>query len=256
MPKNEPPKPAIPFVGRAKELGRLRQWHRQRKLVLILGAPGVGKTTLVAQAGRSLSLLVCPQSERLSDICASLEAQLGLAPANAHLISRKNRLLPALAERGQAVVFDAVGWTTPMLSSFFECVAGRVPVWIVSRSEHPWDTGHVWPLLSRFERLELHPFHPAETRELVERGVAAGQFPAAVLDTVEQLHQLAVGNPQVLCELLEGLASGRYDPHKRFDLKLLALDRRIGHLTATPFTGCGAASARSAKPARPAPRRA
>jgi hypothetical protein len=30
--------------------------------------------------------------------------------------------------------------------------------------------------------------------------------------------------------LIEGLATGHYDPHKKFDLRLLDLDRRIQHL--------------------------
>ena len=33
--------------------------------------------------------------------------------------------------------------------------------------------------------------------------------------------------PRVWCGLLEGLGSGRYDPHRLFDLKMLDLDRRI-----------------------------
>ncbi len=227
---NEPAKPVFPFVGREKELARLRELHRERRHVLILGADGVGKSALVAHAKQMLPLLVCPRSERLSEICAALESQLGLEATGAHLMARKSRLLRALAGCRQAVVFDGVGWTTPKVGSFFECVSERVPVWIVSRSDHAWDIGRIWPLLSRFERVELHPFHPAETRELMARGVTAGQFAADVLDAVAQLHHLAAGNPRVLCELLEVLAGGRYDLRKRFDVKMLELDHRIRHL--------------------------
>jgi len=166
----------------------------------------------------------------LTDVFTSLEQQLGLASEDRRLVQRKQRLLKAVAAAGKTVVFDAVGWTTPKLSSFLGCVSERVPIWMSTRSAHPWDIGHFWPFLWRFERIEIHPFHLAETRALVGATVRAGRVPAAVLDAVERLHQLAAGSPKVLCELLEGLATGRYDPHKVFDLTLLNLDRRIHQL--------------------------
>jgi hypothetical protein len=222
--------PPLPFVGREKEMARLRQLHRQRKCVLVLGSAGVGKSALVARAAVGLPLLVCPESERLTDIYGSLENQLGLEAGGQHLVARKNRLLRVLAERGEGVVFDGVAWTTPKLNSFFACVSERVPVWIAARSGLARDIGHVWPLLSRFERVELRPLHPAETRQLVDLAASEGQVPAVALEAVEQLHHLSAGNPRVLGELLAGLASGHYDPHKHFDLELLDLDRRIRQL--------------------------
>ena len=227
----------LPFVGRGKEAARLQQLHAQRKHVLILGPAGVGKSALIRHAACCLPLLVCPQSERLSGICTSLEAQLGLCGTEQRLPERKRRLLRAVTEMGKTVVFDAVGWTTPKLSAFLGCVSQRVPVWIATRSEHSWDIGHFWTLLVRFARLELHPFHLAETRALVAAAVGAGQVPDAALDAIKRLHHLAAGLPRVLCELLDGLAKGRYDPHRRFDLKLLDLDRRIEKLLVADESG-------------------
>jgi hypothetical protein len=234
---NEPRKLALPFVGRIKEIARLRQLNKQRKHVLILGPEGVGKSALVARLRESLGLRVCPASERLSEICEVLERELKLDESDLHLVRRKNRLLKSLTGTKRAVVFDGVSWTTPKISSFFDCMSERVPVWICARSEHAWDLGHFWQFLWKFERVELHPFHLADTRALVEAAGYTEQIPAAALDVVERLHHLSAGNPQVLCELLDGLAGGRYDPHKLFDLKLLDLDRRIKQLntTATPL---------------------
>jgi predicted ATPase len=230
---NEPRKLALPFVGRIKEVARLRQLHKQRKHVLILGPEGVGKSALVARLRDSLNLRICPASERLSEICEALERELKLDESDLHLVRRKNRLLKSLTGTKRAVVFDGVSWTTPKISSFFDCVSERIPVWICARSEHAWDLGHFWQFLWKFERVELHPFHLADTHALVEALADTGQIPAAALDVVERLHHLSAGNPQVLCELLDGLAGGRYDPHKLFDLKLLDLDRRIKQLNAT-----------------------
>ena len=223
----------MPFVGRAKELAQLQRLHAQRKHVLILGPAGVGKSALIQHAASSLPVLVCPQSERLSDICNSLESQLGLDSADQKLVQRKQRLLQAITQAGSTVVFDGVGWATPKVCSLLNCVSERVPAWICSRSDFSWDIGHLWVSLSRFMRVELHPFRLADTRAMVEAAVQSGQVGIATLDAVEHLHRLAAGIPQVLCELLEGLATGRYDAHKLFDLRLLNLDRRIQHLATT-----------------------
>ena len=218
---------ALPFVGRRKEVARLERLHAERQHALILGPAGVGKTALIHHAARRLPLLVCPQSVRLSELVGALENQLGREAGKQHLIPRKNRVLRALAGAQRTVVFDGVGWTTPRLSSFLECVMERAAVWMVTRSEHSWDIGHVWLRLGHFERVELQPFHPAETRELVAAAVAAGLIPGEALNIAEWLHRRSNGSPLVVRELLEELATGHYDLSNPHALKLLDLDRRI-----------------------------
>ncbi len=120
-----------------------------------------------------------------------------------------------------------MGWISPRLSSFIESVTERAPVWICARSEHPWDIGHFWPLLVRFARVELRPFHASETHALVEAAVAAGGVPAATLGIVEWLQRRSGGNPLVLRELFEELATGKYDLTNPRALRRLDLDRRI-----------------------------
>ena len=222
----------IPFTGRGKELSRLKQLHAQRRHVLILGPAGVGKSALIRQSRELPGLCVCPNSERLSEICEALEREFQLEPGGLHLLRRKNRLLDKLKGTHRTVVFDGVVWTTPKLAGFIENVSTRVPVWICARSEHPWDIGHIWPLLARFEKIEIKPFHPAETRALIASAVALGIVPLRTADAVDRLHRLGAGNPRVLCDLLNQLAGGRYDPRKKFDLRLLDLDRRIQQLSA------------------------
>ncbi|MGD0208816.1 MAG: ATP-binding protein [Verrucomicrobiota bacterium] len=222
----------IPFVGRGREIARLRQLHKQRKHVLILGPKGVGKSALVARLRESLGLRVCPASERLSEICEALEREFDLAAGDLHIVQRKNRLLKLLKGTKRAVVFDGAGWTTPKLSSFIENVTERVPVWLCARSEPPWDIGHIWPLLVRFERVELRPFHLHETRLLVEAAVQRRFAPGDASDAIVQLHRLAHGLPQTLCDLLVRLGSHHYNLSSAHGLRLLDLDRRIQLLPA------------------------
>jgi len=223
----------IPFVGRGREIARLRQLHKQRKHVLILGPEGVGKSALVEHLRDSLRLRVCPASERLREICEALEREFDLEAGDLHIVQRKNRLLKLLKGTKRAVVFDGASWTTPKLGNFIENVSERVPVWLCARSEHSWDIGHIWPLLVRFEHVELKPFHPGETQMLVEAAVRSGSVPADTLNIVSWLHRRAAGNPKVLCELLKEIARGHYDLRNAHALRLLNLDRRIHELFPT-----------------------
>jgi len=229
----------LPFVAREREIIRLRELHAQRKHVLIIGPAGVGKSALVERVRLQLSLLVSATSAHLGEICEGLEPALGLDPAGLKLLERKKRLRERLAAAGRTVVFDGAGWTTPKLSSFFGGVAERGPVWLCARSEHPWDIGHFWPLLARFARVEVRPFHLNETQALVEAAVQARLIPPETRSIVEWLQRRAGGSPLVLHELFEELATGKYDLTSPQALRRLDLDRRIHEVF--PGSGLGAA---------------
>jgi hypothetical protein len=217
----------LPFVGREREISRLGALHAQRKHAVIIGPAGVGKSAMVEHVREQLSLLVSGKSAHLGGICDGLEPQLGLSPAGLKLLERKKRLREALGAVGRAVVFDGVGWTGPKVSSFFESVMERAPVWICARSEHPWDIGHFWPLLARFERVEVRPFHLSETQALIEATVRAGGIPPRAREIVGWLQRRSGGVPLVLRELLEEVATGKYDLASPSALRRLDLDRRI-----------------------------
>jgi AAA ATPase domain len=223
----------FPFIGREKEIVRLRQLHKERRHVLILGAEGTGKSALVEHLRESFDLRVCPTSERLSEICDSLERSLGLEAGNLELVKRKNRLLKSLKATKRTVVFDGASWTTPKLGTFIENVSMCVPVWLCARSEHPWDIGRIWPLLVRFEHIELKLFHPRETQKLVAAAIREKIVPEKTLGIVDWLHRHAEGNPKTVCELLTEIAHGHYDLNNPHSLRLLDLDRRIHEIFPT-----------------------
>ena len=113
----------------------------------------------------------------------------------------------------------------------------RVPIWICARSGLAHDIGHFWPLLARFERVELRPFRFSETNALLAVMIGSGQIPSSVKPFARQLHRLSGGLPLALVELLEQFAARPYDLSRRASLRLLELDRRIKNL------GSAAASA-------------
>jgi hypothetical protein len=218
----------LPFIGREKEMAQLRQLHKQRRHALILGAEGIGKSALVEQLREPLGLWICPHSEHLGEICESLERELDLAGGDLLLVKRKNRILKMLnGEKRVTVVFDGASWTTPKLGAFIENVSLCAPVWLCARSEDPWDVGRIWPLLVRFEHVELKPFHPKETQKLVAAAVRENLVPEKTLGIVDWLQRRSEGYPQTLCKLLAEIAHGHYDLNNLHSLRLLDLDRRI-----------------------------
>jgi DNA polymerase III delta prime subunit len=225
--ETESHKLALPFVARRKEAAQLQRLHAQRKHVLVLGPPGVGKTALVNHLKARLGLLLCPQSEHFGFICGSLEPQLSLDGSDLKLARRKQRLRQAFGEAGRTVVFDGVNWTTPKLSSFLELAMERAPIWICARSDHSWDIGHFWTWLVRFQKVELQAFQPAETREFVIAAIQARQIPREAMNIIEWLHHHSNGSPLVLRGLCEELAADSYDLGNPSALRRLDSDRRI-----------------------------
>jgi hypothetical protein len=227
-------KSALPFVGRRKEAAQLQRLHAQREHVLILGPEGVGKSALIENIRGKLPLVLCAPSETLSGICDNLEGELNTSTPPLPLVQRKNRLLKILAETSPTVVFDGVAWTTPKISSFLESTMERAPVWICTRSEHAPDIGHFWPLLARFQRVELKSFHLSETRTLVEAAVRGSFVPRDALNAICRLHRRASGNPKILRALLDELARGHCDLSQPRSLDQLNLARRIHELFPAP----------------------
>ena len=221
---------SLPFVGRKKEIAQLRRLHARRGHALIFGPEGVGKSALIEHLHETLPFILCAQSRTLGEICDNLENELNSSAPPLPLVQRKNRLLKILAETGRTVVFDDTTWTTPKISSFLENAMTRGPVWICCRSAEPWDIGHVWPLLARFEKIELRTFHFSETRALLAAAVENGRVSPAIGLFARQLHQLSGGLPLILRELFQQFAAGHYDLSHRAGRQLLELDRRIKHL--------------------------
>lgn len=232
----------LSFVGRKKEITQLRRWHAQRKHVLILGPAGVGKSALVAHLREQQPLVLCSRSETLGGICDHLETQLNSPAPHLPLVRRKNRLITVLAETRRTVVFDGVGWTTPKVSSLFEGVMERVPIWICARSELARDIGHFWSLLARVEKIELRPFALSGTNALLAAAVASGQIPPSIKPFARQLHRLSGGMPQALVELLGQCAAGHYDLSRRAGCQLLKLDRQIKNLRLAARVGVQASA--------------
>jgi len=228
---------SLAFVGRENEIEELRLIYTERRPVLIIGAPGVGKTALLRQMRQSYPMLLCEETTSLRRICDSFERQIGWKHYKMNVIERKNRLITYLGRRGEPVALDDVALTPPRVARFIAHLIERVPVWIACRSQLAKDIGAVWQYLYNFAQVELGPLTLAESTALIEAAVEIGNVQPEICGHIRQLHHMAKGNPRILEELLIELAARQYKMDRAFGLHLLDLDRRIHELDAAVKAG-------------------
>lgn len=118
-PTNLPPAGST-FVGRADELAQLQQWlHDEGALATIQGAPGMGKSRLALEAGRTL-LNHLPGGVWLVDASASADAeQLALS------VSRVLGLAPSSSGSIVEAVGAALDFRPPLLLILDNCEGGE-----------------------------------------------------------------------------------------------------------------------------------
>jgi len=198
----------LPFKGRTETIARLRKLHAQRRHVLLVGPEGIGKTALLEHLQLTLPLLVCWQSGSFQAIARSLNRS-SVQASGRRILPRQSELLSVLTKAKMPVAFDGLPWTNLKLSSFFECVGQRTPIWISCRSAEVWDFGFYQPFLWRFACVELKPFCLAETRELAQAACQARSLAPIPPEEVECRHQVCGGSPGALCNWLKSLPRRR-----------------------------------------------
>jgi hypothetical protein len=181
---------SLAFFGRQELIENLCVFYGQRKRVLIVGAEGIGKTALLWQVSQLCSILLCEESSSLGRICDSLERQLGWTHYKLNVVERKNRLLAYLERRGEAVAFDQVALSPPLVARFIGRLGENIPVWIACRGNHRKEIGRVWEHLYKFTRIELPPLTRVETSTLIENAVAQGNIQADAREHIAYLHRL------------------------------------------------------------------
>jgi hypothetical protein len=193
----DPRSPApSPFTGRETELGVLIELHRQRRNVLMVGSPGVGKSALLQEVKVRLPLLIIPQTKEKA-LFKSLEDQLKdeQSPCTGPEVKR---YLKRIESRGEPVAFDSVADTSKAVSQFMFEVSKLVPVWIVCRSDLPHEIGLISNRLSDYVRLSLLPLKLIEVRRLIARSVQQDELRRDALNHVSALYRLCRGNPKIL----------------------------------------------------------
>jgi hypothetical protein len=228
------PQICTPFTGREKELGVLLELHRQRRNVLIVGSPGVGKSALLRQVRDRLPLLLIHRALKLRDLFNSLEEQLELEQIQFSGSEAKSNLLARIQVKGEPVAFDSVADTPKAVAKFIFDVSRVVPVWIVCRSDLPHEIGRVSDGLSDFVRLSLPPLKLTEVRSHIALSVQNGELRKDALTNVSTLYSLCRGNPRILVGLMTELSRPKYKDKELFESCLEGLKLFANQPESTP----------------------
>lgn len=221
-----PTAPHTPFVGRAPLLRRLGAMVRAQKNVLLVGPPGVGKSLIVEEVARSFPMMVARHCGCHGDLLAELEPQIGLEAGDLKLPARVHRLVAELPKRGRVLVLDNVRRVPPRVAHSIRVLLLRQPIWMVTRSTMPLELGHVWPYLFLFQRVDVPPFTPDETRAFLS-AVEFERDRTELLRATLRLHRLSAGHPATRTALVAELRRRAYDLQTTEGLRLLALHARI-----------------------------
>ena len=230
------------FVGRAAELERLRgSWadverHRARRLVLIAGEPGVGKTRLahrfareVLDGGALVLLGRCWEEplapfEPFADALRQVDAADVLLPAGDTGAGARHRLFEAVdaalaelaAERDLLLVIDDLHWAdrgTLLLLSFLLRSERPTPLFVLG-TYRDTELGRLTPLTGALaelqsagalDRVALRGLSEAEVAQLA-RSLLGGDEAAA------RVHARTDGNAFFVEEVLRGLTEGPQVP--------------------------------------------
>jgi DNA-binding SARP family transcriptional activator/tetratricopeptide (TPR) repeat protein len=231
-------RPDAPLVGRKRELATLRRSLKRAvdgasaRVVLVVAAPGVGKSRLAAELarrtrgittlwGRCLSygqgitywplremLASAPESKECAAALAALEGETPLPSPEIAVLFR--RFCESLArERPVLLVFDDVHWGEPTLLEVVEHVGekGEAPILVVclAREELLEEREGFLDGVSRVDHLPLEALSGDESAVLLD-GLGGAALES---DQRMRIFEAAEGNPLFLEQLLAlGLEGG------------------------------------------------
>ena len=204
------PAPPNPFVGRKDELALLREYSRTaRSLIFVEGAPGMGKTALVARHLRLIKAGRIPFWFAVRESSSPRDLTLGLAHALAALGSPQlayyaqlprqpvgrevaNLVARAIGDRQLVGVIDDVQFAAPDLRQFLEEL---VPGLLTDRGDLVFLVGQHFPNFDwsgvPTQRVTIGGLDRSAAHELTDRR-------GGLADRFEQVFQASLGSPLLL----------------------------------------------------------
>ncbi|MEW6543766.1 MAG: hypothetical protein AB1411_09150 [Nitrospirota bacterium] len=242
------------LIGRDRIVALLVRLLSHGKSALLVGPEGIGKTavlqTVTARIQREPGMprpVYCERVGALKELLAGIAEAIAQEapgfrakrPGALRLWTRgklRRLVVPHLLTGRYALFLDHVVPVHGPVERFLESMVdmGRVPIIAAARSLDPGATGRLWWVGWHFERVEIAPLTPLQSRRLIEQTLDATGLALPDREAfVRELARRAEGNPRLITRLCRMAGSPKYRVGGGTSLDLLLLDNRIHALHAS-----------------------
>jgi hypothetical protein len=227
------------IIGREKECAAISALISRRKNIIIFGAEGTGKSTIIKSVLKEKnikSLLYSQDSRTLKGLLSNLIlSALGNTKAvqGAKTLVLKKALYGIINEKKpEYIVFDHLESVEPKFYSFFVyLMEAKIPLIVLSRGLEKKDIGHLRMSLFNFEKVEISNFDRPATDILIEHFI--NEFGIKITreaDFKKEIYHFSKGNPRIIKGLCFLARDVKYQKNEAIDVKLMDLDRRINEV--------------------------
>lgn len=222
------------LIGREKECALIRELTERRNDIIIFGAAGVGKTSIIRKLIAERESKTFLYSERGGTLKEALLGLIAFSDRSSKgsekksILALKKICYGILDNHAGYVVFDYVDWVEPRFYGFLTYIRDKdLPLMIVSRGVNKKNIGQLWRSLYTFEQVEITNFDKAKTEELIRHYAARLRLKIAESAFRQDVFQISNGNPAIVKQLCMLAKDEKYYAKGYPDVKLMDLDRRI-----------------------------
>jgi hypothetical protein len=218
----------IPLAGRQGEVEQLVRALEARQSRLITGAPGVGKTRLLAEAvcGFPVPYLLIREPRVLHDLLVQLAGLLGCRVAGTTSMSLKPAVLEALKHAPRAVFLEDIADVDPRMYRFLQAIYHSPGNCLIVTARSRESLGYLRRLLwDPREEIALPPLKRAEAAGLFAGAAAAYKLDSLDLDGFRrQALRSARGNPGQIVAMCRLAARPEYRQGRHVKFLPLRMD--------------------------------
>jgi len=227
------------IIGREKERAAISALISQRKNIIIFGAEGTGKSTIIKSVLEEKNIKSLLYSQDSRTLKGSLSNLILSALGNTKAVQGANTLVLKKALYGiinekkpEYIVFDHLENVEPKFYSFFVyLMEARIPLIVLSRGLEKKDIGHLRMSLFNFEKVEISNFDRTAADILI--GHFINEFGIKITkeaDFKKEIYHFSKGNPKIIKDLCFLARDVKYQKSGSLDVKLMDLDRRISEV--------------------------
>jgi ATP-dependent Clp protease ATP-binding subunit ClpA len=216
----------LPLIGRDHEMAGLLNSAAARSPVLIYGPPGLGKTRLLLELARKLSLddagvVYLRFQQSLHAFLLELAHQLRLNCVSTSSIGLRGALWKAFAAKSYIILLDDIAEATPPFYRFLERIIGGERNTIIGAAAHAHGAGALHRIFwNQQTNVALHNLSRRDASRLIAGAISAFLSDVSISsDFALRVAQVARGNPGRIVEMCIRAADPAYqapDHHIRF----------------------------------------